>query len=190
MSLFEIFLVGVGLAMDAFAVSVTNGMCVRGKALATAAACGLCFGVFQGIMPAAGYLLGSAFIDLISRFDHIIALVLLCYIGGKMVYDSFKGEESPNAGSSFLSPKTLILQGVATSIDALAVGVSFSTLLGGGRMALSAVMVALTTFVISFAGVFVGKRFGDALSGKATLVGGAILIAIGVKIFIEHTFFS
>ena len=141
-------------------------------------------------MPAAGYLLGSAFIDLISRFDHIIALVLLCYIGGKMVYDSFKGEESPNAGSSFLSPKTLILQGVATSIDALAVGVSFSTLLGGGRMALSAVMVALTTFVISFAGVFVGKRFGDALSGKATLVGGAILIAIGVKIFIEHTFFS
>ena len=189
MSYAEIFLIGIGLAMDAFAVSVTNGMCRRGKTGLTALSCGICFGIFQGIMPTLGYFAGSAFARYIERFDHIIALILLGYIGGKMIYDSFKdGDHSATGGNLKLSD--LIMQGIATSIDALAVGVSFATLIGGGKMAVSALMIAATTFVIAFSGVFVGKRFGGILSSKAELAGGVILVAIGLKIFIEHTFFS
>ena len=189
MSLIEIFLIGVGLSMDAFAVSVTNGMCRRGNALKTAFACGLCFGVFQGIMPSLGYTLGSTFARYIEQYDHIIALVLLGYIGGKMVIDSLRGESEAKAVGNFKLSE-LILQGVATSIDALAVGVSFATLLEWNGMISAACLIAATTFVIAIAGVLIGKRFGDILSNKAQLVGGLILIGIGVKIFVEHTFFS
>lgn len=189
MSIIEIFLVGVGLAADAFAVSVTNGMCKKSGTVCTALCCGLCFGIFQGLMPSVGYALGSAFAKYIEQYDHVIALVLLSYIGGKMIYDSFKGGESSASGVD-LKLTELILQGVATSIDALAVGVSFATLMAPGRMFLSAAVIAATTFVIAFAGALIGKKFGDILSNKAQLVGGGILIAIGVKIFVEHVFFS
>ncbi len=175
--------------MDAFAVSVTNGMCKRSNTLTLAALCGLCFGVFQGLMPSIGYVLGSAFSSYIERYDHIIALVLLGYIGGKMVFDSLKnGDDGPT--STRLRLSELLVQGVATSIDALAVGVSFSTLIPNSQMAVSAALIALTTFVFGFSGVYIGKKFGDILSNKAQLVGGLILIAIGIKIFLEHTFFS
>ncbi len=189
MALFEVFLIGLGLAADAFAVSVTNGMCRSGKTACIALACGVCFGAFQGLMPALGYALGSTFASYIERFDHIVALVLLCYIGGKMVIDSFK-KESGGASSGPLKLTELALQGVATSIDALAVGVSFAALMPLSDMAVSAAVIAGTTFIISAAGAFVGKKFGDFLNSKAQLIGGLILIAIGVKIFVEHTFFQ
>lgn len=189
MSIIEIFLIGVGLSMDAFAVSVTNGMCRRGSALKTALACGVCFGAFQGLMPSLGYALGSTFARYIEQYDHIIALVLLGYIGGKMVIDGIKGESEASAVGN-LKISELILQGVATSIDALAVGVSFATLLEWNGMLSAAGLIAATTFCIAIAGVWIGKRFGDILNNKAQLVGGLILIGIGVKIFVEHVFFS
>ncbi len=189
MSLLEIFLIGVGLSMDAFAVSVTNGMCKSGKTAAISLMCGICFGAFQGIMPSLGFALGSTFSRYIERFDHVIALVLLCYIGGKMLFDVARGE-SESSGAGKLKISELILQGVATSIDALAVGVSFAALINGAQMVFSALLIAATTFVIAAAGVFIGKKFGSALNNKAQVVGGLILIAIGVKIFVEHTFFS
>lgn len=189
MSIIEIFLIGVGLSMDAFAVSVTNGMCRRGSALKTALACGACFGVFQGLMPTLGYALGSTFARYIEQYDHIIALVLLGYIGGKMVVDSLKGESEASAVSN-LKISELIFQGVATSIDALAVGVSFATLLDWQGMLFAAGLIAVTTFIIAIAAVWIGKRFGDILNNKAQLIGGLILIGIGVKIFVEHVFFS
>lgn len=189
MTFYEIFLIGIGLSADAFAVSVTNGMCRRENALKTALMCGLCFGAFQGLMPTVGYALGSTFARYIERFDHIIALILLGYIGGKMVFDSLKGgEDSQPTGRLGLGE--LIVQGVATSIDALAVGVSLAALLDWQKMLISALLIASTTFVIAFAGVFIGKKSGDFLNNKAQLVGGLILIGIGVKIFVEHTFFS
>lgn len=191
MSIFEIFLIGVGLSMDAFAVSVTNGMCrKRSGTLKIALMCGICFGAFQGLMPTAGYALGSTFARFIEQYDHIIALVLLCYIGGKMVFDSFKGGEGFEASAGDIKISELIIQGIATSIDALAVGVSFATLLEWRGMIMSAGLIAATTFVIAIAGVLIGKRFGDILNNKAQLIGGLILIGIGVKIFVEHVFFS
>ena len=189
MSFAEIFLIGVGLAMDAFAVSVTNGMCRRGRAAYIALSCGLCFGLFQGIMPTLGYALGSTFARYIESYDHIIALVLLCYIGGKMIFDVIKGGET-SAGGGKLRFSELLVQGIATSIDALAVGVSFAAMMDWGRMAASACLIAGTTFVIALVGAFIGKRFGSILNDKAQLAGGLILIGIGVKIFVEHTFFS
>lgn len=189
MSFAEIFLIGIGLSMDAFAVSVINGMCRPGSTGKTALSCGICFGLFQGFMPSVGYALGSAFSRYIERYDHIIALVLLGYIGGKMVYDSVKGGPEEASGEK-LKLSDLILQGVATSIDALAVGVSFAAMIPISKMAGAACLIATTTFIIAFSGAFVGKKFGDALNNKAQLVGGLILIAIGVKIFVEHTFFG
>ena len=190
MSIIEIFLIGIGLAMDAFAVSVTNGMCKKGGTAGIALMCGLCFGAFQGLMPSLGYILGSTFARYIEQYDHIIALVLLCYIGGKMVYDSLKDDGKAETSGGSLKTSELILQGIATSIDALAVGVSFATLLSGSEMLASALLIAATTFVIAIAGVLIGKRFGDILNNKAGLIGGLILIGIGVKIFVEHTFFA
>ena len=190
MSIIEIFLIGVGLSMDAFAVSVTNGMCKKGRTPKIAILCGLCFGLFQGLMPSLGYALGSTFAHYIEQYDHIIALVLLCYIGGKMVFDCFKNDGVSETSGGELKVSELVLQGIATSIDALAVGVSFATLLEWHGMLTSACIIAATTFVIAIAGVLIGKRFGDILNNKAGLIGGLILIGIGVKIFVEHTFFS
>lgn len=190
MSLLEIFLIGVGLSMDAFAVSVTNGMCKRGGTLKISLLCGICFGVFQGFMPSLGYVLGSTFARYIEQYDHIIALVLLVYIGGKMVIDSLKDDGKAETSGGELKISELVLQGIATSIDALAVGVSFATLLSSSEMFTSAALIAATTFVIAIAGVLIGKRFGDILNNKAGFIGGLILIGIGVKIFVEHTFFS
>ncbi len=189
MSLSEIFLIGVGLSMDAFAVSVTNGMCRRGKILVTALACGLCFGIFQGLMPSLGFALGSTFARFVERFDHIIALILLGYIGGKMLHDSFHSEGG-QPSTEKIGAGELILQGVATSIDALAIGVSFASLMSAAEMLRAALLIAATTFLIAAAGVYIGKYFGDRLNNKAQLAGGLILIGIGVKIFVEHTFFS
>lgn len=188
MGIVELVLIGIGLSMDAFAVSVTNGLCCKeiktGKTFLT----GLCFGGFQGIMPLIGYFLGKGFAKYITAFDHIIALVLLGFIGGQMIFESFKkDEEKENAVC--LTPKMLLMQGVATSIDALAVGVSFAAL-KNVNIAFAASAICVITFAFSVVGVYIGKKFGTLLNNKAQLAGGIILVGIGVKVFVEHMFFS
>lgn len=190
MSITEILLIGVGLSMDAFAVSVTNGMTRKNVRLGWAFAIAACFGLMQGLMPAIGFTLGSTFTSYVESFDHVIALVLLGFIGGKMLLDGVKENDGGSSSGCTLTLGALILQGIATSIDALAVGVSFAAVMRGyGDMLIAVVIIAATTFILSFIGVFVGKKSGDFLNSKAQIVGGLILIAIGVKIFVEHVFF-
>jgi putative Mn2+ efflux pump MntP len=187
MTILEIILIGIGLSMDAFAVSITNGLCCtdlkRPQMLSTA----VCFGLFQGLMPVIGFFLGKAFEVYICAFDHWIALVLLGYIGGKMILDAVRGEEA--SGEYPLTLKLLITQGIATSIDALAVGVSFAAL-PDVNIWTAAVLICCTTFAFSLVGVVFGKRVSSKLGSRAQLAGGIILVGIGVKIFAEHMFFA
>ncbi len=187
MTALELLLLAIGLSMDAFAVSVTNGMCKKNVRTGWAFAIALTFGLFQGAMPCIGYALGSRFTSYISRFDHWIALVLLGFIGGKMIADSFKKEDDIPENDMNLTFGQLMLQGVATSIDALAVGVSFAAM--SVNIISASAFICSVTFVLSFIAVFVGKKFGSILNNKAQLIGGLILVGIGLKIFIEHTFF-
>lgn len=190
MGIAELLLIAVGLSMDAFAVSVTNGLCLKNVNIKWTLGMGLCFGLFQGAMPTIGYFLGSTFSDYISALDHYIALVLLGFIGGKMLIDAIKNkDEHLEKSDAGISLGMLMVQGVATSIDALAVGVSFA-MLPNISIVMAAGFIALITFFLSVAAVFVGKKFGSLLNSKAQIIGGIILIAIGVKIFVEHTFFG
>lgn len=190
MGIAELLLIAVGLSMDAFAVSVTNGLCLKNVNIKWTLGMGLCFGLFQGAMPTIGYFLGSTFSDYISALDHYIALVLLGFIGGKMLIDAIKNkDEHLEKSDASISLGMLMVQGVATSIDALAVGVSFA-MLPNISIVMAAGFIALITFFLSVAAVFVGKKFGSLLNNKAQIIGGIILIAIGVKIFVEHTFFG
>lgn len=187
MTLLEIVLIGVGLSMDAFAVSITNGLCCTNLKKMRMLAIAVCFGVFQGMMPLLGFFLGRAFESYIRAFDHWIALILLGYIGGKMIRDACKGEE--DTGEFALTARMLLVQGVATSIDALAVGVSFAALPDVNIWS-SALLICCTTFSFSLCGVGFGRRVGTKLGNYAQLVGGIILVGIGIKIFIEHVFFG
>lgn len=187
MGLSELLLLAIGLSMDAFAVSVTNGLCLKKGGLKTAVSCGACFGIFQGVMPTIGFALGRTFTKYITSIDHYIALVLLSFIGGKMIIDALKKDDDKDENQFTLSLGLLLVQGIATSIDALAVGVSFAAL--SADIVSAAAFICGVTFVFSFAGVFIGKRFGTILNSKAQLFGGLILIGIGIKIFIEHMFF-
>lgn len=175
-----------GLAMDAFTVSMTNGMCYRGTSVKKLGfACGAAFGFFQGIMPLLGYLIGSAFSKLIEQYDHWIAFLLLGIIGGRMIYEAIKKkDDSPDCCPRF-SSRTLTVQAVATSIDAMAVGVSFAVM--GVNILTSSALIALITFFCCFVGVAAGRRFGGRLKSKAEMLGGGVLVLIGLKIFIEHT---
>lgn len=186
MGILELLLIAVGLSMDAFAVSVTNGLCKKNMNLKWTIGSALTFGLFQGVMPTLGYALGSTFTSYVERFDHIIALILLGMIGGKMLWDAFHEKEEGTEQNSSLSFGELMIQGVATSIDALAVGVTFSAM--KANIVVSAGFIAAITFLLSLAAVWVGKKFGAVLNKKAEIAGGLILIGIGVKIFIEHTF--
>jgi len=200
MSIFEILLLGVALSMDAFAVSVSNGMIYGKSPLRTVLACALCFGFFQFLMPLAGYFAGSFFYEQIKAIDHWIAFVLLGFLGFRMVKEAVnemkkEKEESPedhqapaDAKKKSLPFGTLIVQGIATSIDALAVGISLSAFQTG--IFKSSSLIGCTTFVLTLPAVFIGKKSGDLLSDKAQLLGGLILIGIGVKIFVEHVFFG
>jgi len=182
-------LLGVGLAMDAFAVSVTNGMCVSRLKARHALADGLTFGLFQAVMPLIGFFLGMSFMKYIESIDHWIAFVLLGGIGINMIVGVLKkGEEEACVANPF-HIKNLLVQAVATSIDALAVGVGFSAQLSGCGEALYTVgIIGICTFAISTAGVYIGKVFGGLLKDKAQIFGGAILIFIGAKILVEHLF--
>lgn len=182
----EILLIGVGLSMDAFAVAICKGLAMPKVNKSHALVIALFFGGFQALMPLAGYLLGSAFADSINAFDHWIVFILLSAIGGKMVFEAIRGDggdAQPNKCRG-LDLKELTLMSVATSIDALAVGISFAFL--KVNIAQAGALIGCTTFAIAFAGVFVGNFFGARYKNESELVGGAILILIGLKILLEH----
>ena len=181
MSIWEILLLGVGLSMDAFAVSICKGLSVKKVKWQHLLCVGAYFGIFQALMPTIGYFLGSTFEQYITAFDHWVAFVLLAAIGANMIKESFSKEES-ETNSSFAF-KTMLLMALATSIDALAVGVTFA--LEGTDIALAACLIGLTTFTLSPIGLLVGHRFGLRYKSKAELVGGLVLIGIGLKILLE-----
>lgn len=189
MSIISIVLIAIGLAMDAFAVSLTIGFKVpHEKKLFMALKTALFFGIAQGIMPVIGWFLGSNFQRYIERVDHWIAFVLLVYIGAKMAYEGIKGDEGDENNSyEEYSNKRLFILSIATSIDALAVGITFGAL--SVSILTAAIIIAVITFVICFMGVYLGKIASKILQGKAEIVGGIILIAIGIKILLEHTGF-
>jgi len=186
MSYLELFAIAVGLSMDAFAVSICKGLSVRRLRPRHNLICGLYFGGFQALMPVIGWLLGRQFESLIKSVDHWIAFALLVLIGANMIREAVKNEEE-NLNDSF-SPKTMLPLAVATSIDALAVGVTFAFL--DVEIVPAVSMIGATTFILSAIGVKIGNVFGTKYKSKAELVGGIVLIAMGIKILIEHLFFG
>lgn len=188
MDVLTLFLIALGLSMDAFAVSVSNGMCFKDFGKKQRLLTAFAFGLFQGLMPLAGYFAGRTFSEAIGSLDHWIALILLGAIGGKMAYDGIRELRDPEAcviGRRFTG-KTLLLQAIATSIDALAVGVGFAVM--QVNIVTAAAFIGVITFVCCLLGSLLGHRFGLALGKKAEIFGGAILVIIGLRIFIDHMF--
>ena len=189
MNFFDIFLFGVGLSMDAFAVAICKGLAMKQVNKKQMFLIALFFGGFQALMPLIGYYLGSTFASKISAYDHWVCFILLLYIGGKMIVDAikeWKDEDKAEVMDPPLDLKELTILAIATSIDALACGVAFS--FEKEFNIFSAIgIIGLTTFIISGCGVYVGNIFGSRYKAKAQLVGGCILIFLGVKILLEHT---
>jgi putative Mn2+ efflux pump MntP len=186
MGLIEIILIAVGLAMDAFAVSVTLGLSNKNLTPAKMMIPGVYFGAFQALMPLIGYFAGINFASKIQSFEHWIAFALLGFIGGKMIWDSFSKEpEKEMADNGFGFVKMLLL-GIATSIDALAVGVTLAFF--NVKIFIAAAIIGAITFVLSGVGVKIGNIFGTKYKSKAEFIGGAVLVLIGIKIVIEHVF--
>lgn len=187
MTLVEIFLVGVGLSMDAFAVAICKGLAMPRVNRKRTLLIGLYFGVFQAVMPLTGWLLGSQFARRVTKMAPWIAFVLLAWIGGSMIRESLSTKEKEEkAEPAELRHRELLMLAIATSIDALAVGVSFSMVELTVPIYAAAALIGCTTFAISVAGVFVGNLFGARYKNRAEFVGGAILILIGLKILLEH----
>ena len=182
MGVLEIFVIGLGLSMDAFAVSVCKGLSMKRMSWKQAVLAGLYFGGFHFLMPLIGYLLGTTMADLIISIDHWIAFILLGLIGYNMIREARHGEEECLNDSFDI--KTMLLLAVATSIDALAVGITFAFL--RVQILTAVCMIGVTTFVLSVAGVKVGHMFGSRFRAKAEYAGGTILILIGLKILLEH----
>lgn len=181
MSIWEVFLVAVGLSMDAFAVAVCKGLKMPKINPKQTAIIALFFGGFQALMPLIGYFLGKQFEEYIVSIDHWITFILLGIIGGKMIYESFKKDEEDEGGFSI---KELFVLAIATSIDALAVGITFAFL--KVNIVISVSLIGVTTFILSAIGVFIGHKFGEKYKSKAEFAGGLILILIGLKILLEH----
>ena len=193
MGFLELFLLAIGLSMDAFAVSVCKGLAMQKVTFRNAAICGVWFGGFQALMPFIGYLLGSGFEKYINAVAPWIAFVLLALIGGNMIREALSKDDEEEDTSAALDVKTMFLMAVATSIDALAVGITFACvpveIIAASQLVNTIVAVCLigaTTFVLSCAGVKAGSVFGSRYKSKAEFVGGTILILIGVKILLEH----
>ena len=182
MSILEILLLGIGLSMDAFAVSICKGLSTKKLQFKHYLIIGAWFGGFQALMPTIGYFLGSTFEQYITAFDHWVAFVLLAAIGANMIKESFSREESETSAS--FAFKTMLLMALATSIDALAVGITFAFL--RVDILTSVGLIGVTTFALSIVGVAVGHRFGARYEKPATVAGGIVLILIGLKILIEH----
>ena len=187
MHITQIFLIALGLSMDAFAVSVCAGLTMPKITAKKALIVGAYFGVFQAVMPFAGYMLASQFSGHIAAFGDWIAFILLSFIGGKMIAQSFKKEDravAPKSDESYLRPGHMLPLAIATSIDALAVGISFAFL--EVNIMSAAPYIGIITFALSVAGVKIGNAFGMKFRSKAEFAGGAILILMGVKILLEH----
>ena len=187
MGILELFILAVGLSMDAFAVSVCKGLATSRVRLKHSLITGLWFGGFQALMPFIGYLLGSAFEKYVTAVDHYIAFVLLGAIGFNMLKESFSGEENDSDGD--FGFKTMLLMAVATSIDALAVGITFA-LLPHVNILAAVSFIGVITFILSGIGVKIGSVFGGKYKKISEILGGSILIILGFKILIEHLFFS
>lgn len=202
MNIVSIIFTAIALAMDAFAVSITKGMTLKSLSKGIAIKIALFFGVFQAAMPLIGWILGIGFQDHIKAIDHWVALILLSILGGKMIYEFYKGRKEDKdevndaeievsttleSDKDELSNKELTTLAIATSIDALAVGISFAFL--DVNIILSSLIIGVITFIICFIGVIAGKKIGGLFKDYAELIGGIILIIIGINIFNEHTGF-
>ena len=185
MGIIELLLLAVGLSMDAFAVSICKGLAMKKAGLKEGAICGLWFGGFQALMPLIGFLLGSLFAEAIEAIDHWIAFVLLAFIGFNMLKDAFSKCEECEDTNADLSFKTMFVMAIATSIDALAVGISLA-MAGNINIVLAVVLIGVVTFCLSCVGVKIGNIFGSRFEKKAQAAGGIILILLGLKILLEH----
>ena len=183
MTFVELLIIAIGVSMDAFAVSISKGLSTPKPKAKNAATAGLWFGGFQALMPVVGYYLGVSFADLVSSVDHWIAFVLLGIIGGNMIKESFD-KDTCDIEADF-SVKAMFPLAIATSIDALAIGVSMAFL--GVNIWSAVLLIGLTTGLFSFVGVYIGKFFGCRYKSKAEFTGGFILFAMGLKILLEHT---
>lgn len=193
MEFLELLIIAVGLSMDAFAVSIGKGLSLKKIKLSHALKVGLWFGGFQALMPLIGYLLGSTFAGVVSAYDHWVAFILLALIGGNMIKEALEKDddndcECGNKSKSGFGATTMFTLAVATSIDALAIGVTFAFF----KVAIipAIVTIGVTTFLFSIGGLKIGNIFGCKYKSHAELAGGIILILIGLKILLEHTIFS
>ncbi len=184
MGFWELFILAVGLSMDAFAVSVCKGLSMKKAALKESAICGIWFGGFQALMPLIGFFLGTLFAGAIEAFDHWVAFGLLAIIGINMLKEAFCQEESCESDAD-LSVKTMFIMAIATSIDALAVGISLA-MAGNVNIYIAVVLIGVTTFSLSALGVKIGNIFGSRYEKGAQIAGGVILILLGLKILLEH----
>lgn len=182
MGVIELLLLSVGLAMDAFAVAICKGISMKKMNWKKAIIIGIYFGGFQALMPTIGYFLGTFFQNLITSIDHWIAFILLGIIGGEMIKESFE-EDSENRNDD-VSIKTMLVLSIATSIDALAIGITFAFLKVNLPLAVS--LIGIITFILAIVGTKIGNRFGDKYESKAELTGGIILVLLGIKILLEH----
>lgn len=178
MSLIEIILTGIGLSMDAVAVSMSNGMVYRAMPKRKWGLAPLFFGLFQGLMPLCGFFVGSLFSKYIDRYAELLILLILGFIGGKMIYDGFR-EGKEQVYEKTLSVKLIFFQAIATSIDAFAVGIGFCAM--NVNIFFSSSLIAAVTLLLSFLAFLVGRKFGDLLGNKAEVFGGAILVILAIK---------
>ena len=183
MGFFELLLLAVGLSMDAFAVSICKGLSMKKADLRAMSVCGVWFGGFQALMPLIGFLLGSLFAEAIEAIDHWVAFLLLGIIGINMLKEAFSKEEEEHDAD--LSVKAMFVMAVATSIDALAVGISLA-MAGDVNIILAVTLIGVITFAMSAMGVKIGNIFGSRFEKKAQLAGGVILVLLGTKILLEH----
>lgn len=184
MGFIELLLLAIGLSMDAFAVSICKGLAMKKASLKGSLICGVWFGGFQALMPLIGFFLGALFADAIKAFDHWVAFILLAIIGANMLKEAF-GKCDCDEGDADLSVKTMFIMAVATSIDALAVGISLA-MAGNVNIFVAILLIGITTFILSAIGVKVGNIFGSRYEKKAQIAGGVILILLGLKILLEH----
>ena len=183
MGIIELVLISIGLAMDAFAVSICKGLSIKKVKNQHAIIIGLYFGLFQAIMPLVGFSLGTTFQSFITNIDHWLSFLLLGVIGGKMVKESMKKEN--NRLNDKIDIRTMMLLSIATSIDALAIGITFAFL--KVNLFISIILIGIITFFISFIGVKIGNKVGNKCGNEAEFIGGMVLILIGIKILFEHT---